>query len=341
MANTFRSDDGALRHSSGTLDGGKFATERLAESVLRTRTSDFLRARREQKQVLRDRLLAEGYRPATSALAASTPSIQNAFERKEFWDTADLIAERGAAADQAVFKMPMKEVGDAHRTHRMSYGNDQIEIRMPAVKAVKDARRAHKVNTIDIPVAAEFPGKHPYEGVVRVTETKPGSYLVTGGNDVVNEAVASLYEARRVTSALSGVDLREKAAARAEARGVTPVPLVSKFLERASFNGRSGVLAVTIRGKQYGYPATAETFNALINPENKAGQIFNRMKTANPSSISVSTCDDCGRDYQVNGVAHTCDHVTGDVGERGAREESFSLARAMRSSLRAVGRNRR
>ncbi|MEK6311931.1 MAG: hypothetical protein V4755_14620, partial [Curtobacterium sp.] len=192
----------------------------------------FRKAREQFRSRCRD-LVANGWMPAASSEALNDPRTREGIDA--FWTAHYAQAEQAVGTREGVYAVmpddytPGMSSGHAlsghRRTHRMSYSNDQVALRMPSATAIRRYAKEQHGRTFDVPVEASYPGG-TVSGYVRVTQNGPGTWSVSGvemdprANAFVAESVQAVLEARAVTSALRNVpDILERRAERLRAAG--------------------------------------------------------------------------------------------------------------------------
>lgn len=339
------------RQPKGIPVGGQFSTYAHPESGITLHSAQNLQAMAERRELLK----ASGFIPATTLQAANAPTTTE--HRSEWWDRNMVAAEyrTGKAYPQMPDDFtPAKTLGHAmsghRRTHRMNYGNGDIQLRMPSATAIKRFSKENGSPTFDVPISVSLKGAAPVQGWVRVTQTGPNTWETTalgGGGDSaaqISEAVTSVLESRRPSSALVGVaDLLEAHRARKAAQGTELAPLTSKFIDSVGYDEATGTMATRIGAKLYGHRVPKALFDK-VKDSDRPGALFNQL--IKPSiGAGVSQCGTCGRAHVVN-VRHTC--PKGHKTESGISPEYTAAARRRAehaASVRsrgidpAVGRN--
>lgn len=267
----------------------------------------------------RELLKAGGFIPAATLVAASEPTTTAA--REEWWNRNFIAAEYGADASKSFPQMPddytpgMTDglaMSGKRRTHRMNYGNKDIQLRMPSATAIKRYSSKKGNPTFDVPVSVAIKGGEPKMTWVRVTKTGPHSWEAsrlggaadTQASIMVAEAVAAVLESRRPSMALHGVeDLLKANRKREAAKGAELSPINSTFIEEVGYDAATSTMATRIGDKLYGHRVNAETFAMLKNSE-RPGTVFNRLIRQVPGA-GVERCESCGR-FGNTRVTHVC-----------------------------------
>lgn len=303
------------RQPMGIPIGGQYATAAHPEAGIAL--SSF--AHRQSMAERRELLKAGGYVPATTLTAATSP--KTAADREEWWNRNFVSAEYGADKGKSYPQMPddytpAQTLGQAmsgkRRTHRMNYGNKDIDLRMPSATSIKRYSGDHGNPTFDVPVSVAIRGGEPKQTWVRVTKTGPHSWETThlGGAEgteasvMVSEAVAAVLESRRPSMALAGVDNLIKARRKREAaKGAEMNPISSSFIDEVGYDPATNTMATRIGDKLYGHRVNEFTFAAMANSE-RPGTVFNKL-VRTVQGAGVERCGNCGRFSNIE-VTHVC-----------------------------------
>jgi len=305
--------DSKPRQPKGIPVGGQFAATAHAEpgAVLAV-------ARHRQAMAARRELFrAQGFVPAATMQALNSPTTTE--HREEWWNRNFVAAEYGAGGknypqmpDDNTPSMHTGQAMSGHRrTHRMNYGNKDIQLRMPSATAIRRFSGDNGNPTFDVPVSVSLKGGAPVQGWVRVTKTGPHSWETTtlGGNggpagEQVAEAVAAVLESRRVTMALATApDLLAARKARESAKGVELSPVSSSWITSIGYDENTNTMATRIGDKLYGHKVSKQFFDAVKNSE-RPGAVFNKLVSAHQRT-SVNQCGKCFR-FTSALVTHTC-----------------------------------
>lgn len=338
------SKDFRARQPKGIPVGGQFAPERHHESGITLNQNRNRQVMAERRELL----TSSGYIPAATLQAANAPTTTE--HRGEWWNR-NFVAAEYHTAGKGYPQMPddytpAKTLGHAmsghRRTHRMNYGNKDIQLRMPSATAIKRFSKEHHNPTFDVPVSVSIKGGAPVQGWVRVTKTGPHSWETTtlGGprseaSDQVAEAAAAVLESRRPSVALTGVgDLLEARKRREVAKGAELSPIKSSFIDSVGYDEASGTMATQIGDKLYGHQVTKQFFDTVRNAE-RPGAAFNRL-VKKGKGAGVEQCPKCNR-FSSTEVSHTC--PTGHKPESGIGLDHVARARN-RASHVAASRSR-
>ena len=257
----------------------------------------------------RQRQLAayEGYVPPV-ATRISGPEALSTRRTDEWWDNHFVQSEY---TEQAVGQIPQMPddftpsmtagralTGNRH-THRMKYTGSGVQVRMPSATSIRSWDKGHG-GTFDVPVSAEYPGGS-VQGWVRVTRNgdhwhATGLNFPDNANVHVGEAVSSVLEARRVTTALSDIgNLADRARARQSAGGVPVRPVKSSWIGGMGYNKDEALLVMeTTTGRSYGHHISPEVFDALQHAKSP-GAAYNQLVKGHAVGAVVERCDVCGR----------------------------------------------
>jgi hypothetical protein len=327
--------DPTPRQPKGIPVGGQYAAYAHAEpgAVLAV-------ARHRQAMAVRRELLrTQGFVPAATMQAKNSPTTTE--DREEWWNRNFVAAEYGADGKNYP-QMPDDNTPSMHtgqamsgkrRTHRMNYGNKDIQLRMPSATAIRRFSGDNGNPTFDVPVSVALKGGAPVQGWVRVTKTGPHSWETTtlGGNggpagEQVAEAVAAVLESRRVTMALARVpDLLKARKEREAAKGVEMSPVSSSWINEIGYDENTNTMATRIGDKLYGHKVSKQFFEAVKNTE-RPGSVYNKLVRAHQRA-AVSQCGKCFR-FTSALVSHTC--PTGHKAQSG-----IGLAHVERARKRA------
>ena len=300
------------RQPKGIPIGGEFAAYKHNEPGFALNVARHRQSMAERRELLR----SNGFVPASTLSAVAAPSTTA--HRAEWWDT-NMVAAEYRTPGKGYPQMPddftpARTGGQAmsghRRTHRMNYVNSNISVRMPSATAIKRYSQENGNPTFDVPVSVAVAGGQPRQGWVRVTKTGPDHWEATalGGSsaaaDQLSEAVASVLEARRPSTALSRVaDLLEKKRQRELAKGAEMAPVTSHFIDEVGYDEASGTMATRIGNKLYGHQVSKAMFEA-VKDSPRPGTVFNQKIKTNPGA-HVDRCGKCARFYSV-AVAHVC-----------------------------------
>jgi len=310
-----------------------------------------LRAAREQFRARCRDLVANGWLPASSSDALTDPRTREGID--QFWTAHYALAEQAGTTDEGVYAVmpddytPAQTSGHAlsgnRRTHRMSYSNDDVALRMPSATAIRRFAKDESGRTFDVPVDATYPGGS-VSGYVRVTQNGPGTWSVSGlnmdprANAYVAESVQAVLEARAVRSALRNVpDILERRAERLRSAGTAPKPVYhSDYIRAAGRNAASGDMAINLNGKVYGYRnVPPEVFARMMNPGREdrfaAGVVYNKLIKGKYQSFQVEQHVACGRFFE-QGRPHRCPSM------HQPRQEPQKQSRYQRSVRAVLGR---
>jgi hypothetical protein len=317
------SNDSKLRQPKGIPVGGQYAAYAHAEPGNVLAVARHRQAMAERRELLR----TQGFVPAATMQARNSPTTTE--HREEWWNRSFVAAEyQGAGPAVASEPKPAKtypqmpddntpsmHTGQAmsghRRTHRMNYGNKDIQLRMPSATAIRRFSGDNGNPTFDVPVSVALKGGAPIQGWVRVTKTGPESWETTtlGGNggpasEQVAEAVAAVLESRRVTMALATVpDLLAARKAREAAKGAELSPVSSSWISSIGYDENTNTMATRIGGKLYGHKVSKQFFDAVKNTE-RPGSVYNKLVRAHQRT-AVAQCGKCGR-FSSGLVAHKC-----------------------------------
>ncbi|WP_422758830.1 hypothetical protein [Paenarthrobacter sp. C1] len=307
------SNDPTPRQPKGIPVGGQYAAYAHAEpgAVLAV-------ARHRQAMAVRRELLrAQGFVPAATMQAMNAPTTT---EHREEWWNRNFVAAEYRTEGKSYPQMPDDNTPHMHsgqamsgkrRTHRMNYGNKDIQLRMPSATAIRRFSGDNGNPTFDVPVSVCLKGGAPVQGWVRVTKTGPHTWETTtlGGNggpagEQVAEAVAAVLESRRVTTALARVpDLLKARKEREAAKGAALSPVSSSWIDEVGFDENTNTMATRIGDKLYGHKVSKQFFDAVKSSE-RPGQVFNKLVRAHQRT-SVEQCGKC-RNFFSSLVSHTC-----------------------------------
>jgi hypothetical protein len=264
----------------------------------------------------RDALEHASFVTAQSTAAAGKYGDSN---REEWWSRSFGNAEWRDGATHPKMPddfTPSKTAGTAlngsRRTSRRWYKGEDIAIRMPSVSAIKRYSASIDGGTFDVPVqVANAAGDDGIQGWVRVTQHGE-QWSVTGlgmnakDSAGMSEAVRALLESRTPTVELSTVnDLRDRYRARVRAEGTQLETVASSgFIDGVAFDRKAGTLTLSMNGRNYAYPATEETYEALKSSRSP-GKVFNTLIKGKPAARRLASCDDCGRVYAPR-AEHRC-----------------------------------
>lgn len=330
------------RQPKGIPVGGQYTTHAHPESGITLHAAQNLQAMAERRELLK----RSGFIPATTLQAATAPTTTE--HRSEWWDRNLVAAEyrTGKAYPQMPDDYtPAKTLGHAmsghRRTHRMNYGNNDIQLRMPSATAIRRFSKENGNPTFDVPISVSLKGGAARQGWVRVTQTGPHTWEATalgGGGDSaaqVSEAVTAILESRRPSIALTAVpDLLEAHKARKAAQGTELAPVTSKFIDEVGYDEATGTLATRIGAKLYGHRVPKDLFQKLKDAD-RPGAVFNQLIKPQPGA-GVTQCGSCGRAH-LTSVRHTC--PKGHKTESGIGADYTAMARR-RAGQAAASRSR-
>lgn len=304
--------DSKPRQPKGIPVGGQYAAYAHAEPGAVLAVARHRQAMAQRRELFR----AQGFVPAATLQAENSPTSTE--HREEWWNRNFVAAEYGAGS-KSYPQMPddytpAQTLGHAmsghRRTHRMNYGNDDIQMRMPSATSIRRFSQENGNPTFDVPVSVSLKGGPPVQGWVRVTKTGPHRWETTslGGRgdagDQVSEAVAAVLESRRVSTALAKVpDLLAARKAREAAKGAEMSPVSSSWINEIGYDQNTGTMATRIGDKLYGHKVTQQFFDALKTTE-RPGAVFNKLVKSNQKA-GVTMCGKCKR-FSSTAVAHTC-----------------------------------
>jgi len=291
----------------------------------------------------RELFRAQGFVPATTLQALNSPTTT---EHREEWWNRNFVAGEYGTEGKSYPQMPDDNTPSMHtgqamsghrRTHRMNYGNKDIQVRMPSATSIRRFSGDNGNPTFDVPVSVALKGGAPVQGWVRVTKTGPESWETTtlGGKgdagDQVAEAVAAVLESRRVTMALTKVpDLLTARKMREAAKGAVMNPVSSSFIDSVGFDPATNTMATRIGNKLYGHKVSEQFFEAVKTAE-RPGSVFNRLVRAHQPA-GVIQCGKCGR-VSSTAVTHAC--PTGHKAESGIGLAHVERARKRAESVAA------
>ncbi|WP_443454480.1 hypothetical protein [Glutamicibacter arilaitensis] len=290
-------------------------------------------------------LASKGWVPATS-----TGKLQTA-EARDWWDKHETLGEYGER-NRSVMRMPNNATpnktpgrgdGGTRMTHRRTYEGGGVSVKMPSVTAIRRTSRENSDATIAVPVLFKDKDGNAIECDVHVTQTSPGQWHVTakGVEDrdqarAIAESVQASLEARRVSTALTGMDWEERRRQIRAAEGSTlhAAPNASSFITGMSYNNASGLLVLEMNKKQYGYHVDRNTYEQLLD-SSSPGRVYNELikkpSKASGGSVPVQQCDTCKR-FTSAKEPHRCPGFhkelkgTGAAATRTARKRAATLA---------------
>lgn len=304
--------DSKLRQPKGIPVGGQYAAYAHAEPGAVLAVARHRQAMAQRRELFR----ANGFVPAATLQAVNAPTTTE--HREEWWNRNFVAAEYGTGG-KSYPQMPDDNTPSMHtgqamsghrRTHRMNYGNKDIQLRMPSATAIRRFSGDNGNPTFDVPVSVSLKGGAPVQGWVRVTKTGPHSWETTtlGGKgdagDQVSEAVAAVLESRRVTMALAKVpDLLAARKAREAAKGAELSPVSSSWIDSIGYDENTNTMATRIGDKLYGHKVSKQFFDAVKNTE-RPGAVYNKLVRAHQRT-TVNQCGKCSR-FTSALVSHTC-----------------------------------
>ncbi|WP_246295970.1 hypothetical protein [Arthrobacter wenxiniae] len=308
--------DSKPRQPKGIPVGGQYAAYAHAEPGNVLAAARHRQAMAERRELFR----AQGFVPAATLRTLTSPTTTA--HRDEWWNNNFVAAEYGAGGKNYP-QMPDDNTPSMHegqamsgkrRTHRMNYGNNDIQLRMPSATAIRRFSGDNGNPTFDVPVSVSLRGGAPVQGWVRVTKTGPHTWETTtlGGagasngpaSEQVAEAVAAVLESRRVTTALAKVpDLLAARKAREAAKGAALTPVSSSWINEVGFDENTNTMATRIGDKLYGHKVSKQFFEAMKTSE-RPGQVFNKLVRAHQRT-AVTQCGTCFR-FTSALVKHTC-----------------------------------
>ena len=320
------------RQPKGIPVGGQFAPVTHAEPGAILADTRHRQAMAERGALFR----SHGFVPAATLQAMNAPTTT---EHREEWWNRNFVAAEYRTPGKNYPQMPddytpANSLGQAmsghRRTHRMNYGNKDIQLRMPSATSIRRFSGENGNPTFDVPVSVSVKGGAPVQGWVRVTKTGPHSWETTtlAGNggatgEQVAEAVAAVLESRRVTTALAKVpDLLTARKQREAAKGAAMSPVASSFIDEVGFDENTNTMATRIGNKLYGHKVSKQFFEAVRASE-RPGAVFNKLVRAHQRA-GVIQCGKCGR-VSSTAVSHTC--PTGHKAESGIGAAHVEQAR--------------
>lgn len=331
--------DSKPRQPKGIPVGGQYAAYAHAEPGTSLDVARHRQAMAQRRELFR----ANGFVPAATLQAVNSPTTTE--HREEWWNRNFVAAEYGTGGknypqmpDDNTPSMHTGQAMSGHRrTHRMNYGNKDIQLRMPSATAIRRFSEDNGNPTFDVPVSVSLKGGAPVQGWVRVTKTGPHTWETTtlGGKgdagDQVSEAVAAVLESRRVTMALARVpDLLAARKAREAAKGVELSPVSSSWISSIGYDENTNTMATRIGDKLYGHKVSKQFFDAVRNTE-RPGSVYNKLVRAHQRT-SVNQCGKCQR-FTSALVTHKC--PTGHKAESGIGLAHVERARKRAESVAA------
>ncbi|MCL6424378.1 hypothetical protein Bequi_13490 [Brachybacterium sp. JHP9] len=238
---------------------------------------------------------------------------------EQWWDTRRMQSEY-TDSDKGIPQMPddwtpNRAAGNSlsghRRTYRRLYKGNGISMRMPSAASIRSFAETQDGKSFDVPVEAAFPGG-TVSGWVRCRRTEDGLWMTQGldfhGRQAqIQEAVSAVLEARRVTTALSGVEsLDERRLNRLSRAGARVIPSEGGFMEGFAVNPAAGVTFTKIRDKVYANAVVSNLreIAALSGPEQ--GRFYNeRIRSAPPLGLA-QTCEKCQAVYHPSFGTHIC-----------------------------------
>lgn len=331
------------RHPRGTSEGGRFAEGVRGEPP---RTIDW-DARGLDMDI-------ETYVPPV--VHGSAIPVSSTADRERWWSNHFVSA--GWNAPQGDYpKLPDdytprmtggQALSGSRRTHRMRYGADGVEVRMPSKTSIR--RFAKEGNrTFDIPYSTTGADGVTISGWARVSGPQNGLWdvQVLGSKGTSQADMARAAQAREIIHAtLEGrrcaipvSDVNQILAAhkrRTAARGVPVAPVTSKWIRGMGYNEASGTMVMkTDAGKSYGFKVPRETF-ARIRSARSPGAEFNYRVKGKSERVKVAQCPSCSY-YTSDPAAHRCRI---EPGQREQSPSGFALA-AQAAARDLLGRRRR
>lgn len=297
-------------------------------------------------------LASKGYVPAVS----TTKLEEN--EARDWWDKHETLGEYGER-NRSVMRMPNNATpnktpgrGDdgSRMTHRRTYEGDGVSIKMPSVTAIRRTSRENNEATMAVPVLYKDAQGNEVECDVHVTQFAPGQWHVTtkGVNDGdqaarIAESVQASLEARRISSALHGVDWAERRRQRNAAEGsvLHPLPNNSTFVSGIAYNKADGLLVMQMGKKQYGYHVDRNVYEQMLqstSPGRVYNEIVRKQAKATGGSVAVHQCEQCKR-FTSASQQHRCPGFhkalkgTGAAATRSARQRASVLAERQGDSI--------
>jgi hypothetical protein len=327
---------GKLRVLAGIHTGGGQWTVDQQREQFRASLSrpSFIRGNQQYRDHLATRLKDDGYVPAASIFADAVVGDFNSLERESFWKNDAVVSEYGSG----VPKIRERITEFQARRPRQRYGNGQTSITMPSKAAILTDLRHYGATSIDFPVVVQDAGGYPVETVFRASRTKSGGWSTKALSDELTsptyrraeEIITASLEARRVTTAIRGVDLDAAVLERRSAAGSKPHYIASTFIKAAAFIEGANVAILNLKGRAYGYKASREVFDRMINAA-KPGTVFQDIRIGD--RVAVSFCATCGKPYVVNGTRHTCTVLDSTPNEAAVLYEAKRRDKGLRALL--------
>ncbi|MEH0110721.1 hypothetical protein V6N00_13505 [Tersicoccus sp. MR15.9] len=327
------------RHPAGRREGGRWAPPEFADALVSLSPASRTRQTMAERAEL---FTAAGYVPATAVPAVQSPYGRDRIE--QWWGqefaTAEYRADGTAFPQMPDDYTPSRHYGNAlsghRRTHRMRYGNGEVQLRMPSVTSIKRYSAENGNPTFDVPISVALHGGEAKQGWVRVTRTGPDQWATTvlgGGDDAtsarIGEAVASVLESRRPSRALVGVeDLLEKARLRKAQVGTELNAVTSHFIAAVGYDRASGIMATQIKDakygdRTYGHRVPEEVYQQVKDAD-RPGTLFNQLVRGAPRA-QVTRCEKCGR-FSAVAVGHACASHHKDASGIGAEHTAAAKA---------------
>lgn len=285
-------------------------------------------------QQRRDALLADGYVPAVATPTSLPPGRLDDGRRwwAQHWASGEFGHADGDFAkmpdDETPSHLPGQSQSSTTRTYRRRYTGAGVDLRMPAVAAVKRFAAGNDGATFDVPVTITTPNGTS-QGWVRVTPGPSGQWgsqplgFAEADADYVAESVSSVLEARQPTRSLAAArDLLARAELRRARTGTPPVPIDSSWIRDGSYDETTGTMSLSLDGRRYGYVASREAFERVATSYSP-GRTFQHEVKGQLDRVSVADCGSCGRVY-VTSVGHTC--PTAPTGRRAPSREDRTRA---------------
>lgn len=278
----------------------------------------------------RHQLLSDnGYTPAGFWLSARNPD--QADHARTWWDqahaTAEYDPEDGYPAipeDWTPSGTGGNSVAGRRLTTTRSYTGGGVTVRMPSATAVR-----HFADTVGstfrVPVEASTETRSGRKTVtcwVTCTRHGPGNWTVTPQGVTghtgaqTSEAVASVLEARRPTTALAEAgDLIDKHRNRAAATGTRMRSPGKSWIQKLGYNPAGRLLVMQSATGTYGYQADPDEYQHVLDATgddgDHIGSRFNKLIKADRQRARhpVTRCTDCGRIHRADS-SHRCPNHT-------------------------------
>lgn len=235
-----------------------------------------------------------------------------------------------------------RALSGSRHTHRMRYGADGVDVRMPSKTSIRRfARDGHR--TFDVPFSTTNSNGNTISGWARVTGPQAGMWDVqvlhdgrTDRHGVIaaaqaREIITATLEGRRCTVPVSDVgELVAHARRERAARGVDLVRPKSTWIKGLGYDDAAGTMIMrgqyttkdgVTHSRVYGYATTRENF-ARVASAQSPGAAFTATIKHKTDRVSVARCPSCGL-YTTDIPAHRCRIERGD---RSTSRTSFETA---------------